>query len=256
MSGINYAECDEGYVERPNNDGTSSGTRKIRCAWDDRVALTSYILSENTVSVAGITIDVGSAHPSYPQWYAMGAAISPVTEKREQAYIEIAYKPLEFDPTEPALIREDRLGLANEVIPLAAHSVKFGDGTKADNEEDFLLTYMTYKVTLKNVTTVPMSAVLNCLNKVHSGTMTLRVGATNLGSCPGDQVLYQGIDDIVVGYTSAGVQRFDLTHNFLIAPIGLNKMYNPNSLATDVFARFETVTPSKYLTANFTTLGV
>jgi hypothetical protein len=256
MNGISYAECDEGWEEKPSNDGNSSGRRKIRCAWDDRTALADHILSANSTVVAGIPIDVGVAHPAYSNWYAQSVSITPVTEKREQAFIDIGYKPLEFDPIEPTLIREERLGLANEVFPLLSHSVKFPDGTKADNDEDFLLTYMTYKVTLKNVTTVPLGAVLSCLNKVHSGTMTIRVGSTNFGTIAGDQVLYQGIDDIVVGYTSGGAQRFDVTHNFLISPISLNKMYNPNSTAANVLARYETVTPAKYQTANLSSLGV
>ena len=256
MNSIPYAECDEGFEENPTVGTDSGGRRQLRCAWADRTALADYILTANSATVSGIDLQVGVAYSAdYPSWFANSVRITPDDAGRNFAKLDVTYKPVAFDPLSPALIREERIGLSTEIVPL---DLQNDDGSSTDSfAEGTLITYLTYKITLKNITTVPMAAVINCLNKTHTaaGTFTIRVGSSST-TVDGDQVLYQGIDDLQIGYTSGGGQRFDVTHNFLISPVGLNKVYNPAATDTYFFDRFVDAKPKRYDAADLSTLGV
>jgi hypothetical protein len=256
INGIACAVLDDGYKASFSNSGTNSAVRRIKCAWADAPALKTYLLTANNTTISGFTFEVGEEHPVYGGLFADTVDIEPLSGLFKDAILNVAYKPSEFDPTEPTVIREDRIGIASEVFPLMKESFKFGDGKSGSRDAEYLVAYLHYSVTLKNVSTVPIGAVINCLNKVHSGTMTVKIGNGSSTTVPGNQVLYNGIEDIVVGYTSSGPQKFDVTHNFLVAPISLQKEYNPYSTAANVWDRFEVVTPTKYGTANFSSLGV
>lgn len=256
INGIACAVLDDGYKASFSNSGTSSASRKIKCAWTDAPALKSYLLTANNTTISGFTFEVGEEHPLYVGLFVDTVDIEPLNGLFKEAVLVVGYKPSEFDPLEPTVIREDRIGIASNVVPLMKESFKFGDGKSGERDADYLVAYIHYSVTFKNVSTVPIGAVMTCYSKVHSGTMTVKIGSGSSTTVPGDQVLYNGIEDIVVGYTSSGPQKFDVTHNFLIAPISLQKEYNPYSTAGNVWDRFEVVTPTKYGTANFSSLGV
>ena len=202
---------------------------------------------------------VGMQHPNYGGMFCYDVKVSTLASESDPiafAVLDASYKPLPFNPSSPAVIYEDQITVNGEVQPIMQESMTFADGTQLPRDEGYLIQYLTYKRTLKNVSTVNLSAVTNCQNKVNSGAMTLHVGTANAVSIPAEYVLYVGIDDIKIQYTMSGSQRFDVTHCFLISPINLNYAYNPNSLAANVTDRFERVTPNKYEQADMSSLGI
>jgi len=260
-SGIAYAELEDGWTATFTGSSGGTGRRKLKCAWADHVTLMDYLLSANSFTVTGIDFVVGEQHPRYPSLFV--DSVTPTPEGKptgesawQDAVLDVTYRTLQFDPLDPQVIREDSVSLASEVVPLLRESVQFADESTMDRDAEMLITYLNYRVTLKGVSTVPLAAVYACLNHVSDANLNFKIGTGSSYAISGDQVLYQGIDDIKIAYTAGGAQKFDVTHSFLISPVSLNKEYNPNSTAANVFDRYEDVTPPKFEAANMSALGV
>ena len=266
MNGINYAEDDTAYVFTVSNSQNGSATRRFFCAWSDAGTLCDYIRSANSVTGL-VELTVGLAHPNVSGIYASDISVKPDGKYLsngawEYAQLDVQYKPLAFDPQSPSIVRETDIKVVTDLQTLPQKSVKFDNGTNPPQfttiDTDLLVCSMAYSVTLKGVTQVDMGTVCNSLNKVSSGNFTVRVGA-NVYSIAGDQVLYQGIDDVKSAFTSnssSSVQKFDVTHNFLISPVSLTKVYNPQATGTTMADKYQATVPPRYDSANLMGLGV
>lgn len=259
IGGVACNKQDTGYDATLSNEGASSCSATIRylCNFSDHITLANYLLEQ----YVGPTYVVGAQHPYYLNYFATSMKVGTLSapdQSWKYATLDVTYKPLQFDPAQPSVIYEDSIAVSGEVLPLLKQSVTFVNPpfNQIDRDANYLMEYLTYKRTLKNVTTVPLPAVLNCLNKVNATAMTLHVGSTNSYPVPTEQVLYNGIDEVKISYTPSGSQRFDVTHSFLVSPVNLNFEYNANNNAANVMDRFERVTPNKYELADMSSLGV
>lgn len=262
---VHYTEVDANWSASFSNvRNTQNGAKRtLRCKWEDSSLLIDFLLTENTTVVGALDVVIGSRHPLYLGMYVVGVEIkpfgNPVAESTwEFAELDVTYATLPFDIGSPEILREDGISYVTSLIPISKDSLLL-DSEPGSRDAQVMMTYLRYCVTLKGIKTVPASAIATCLNKLNSGSFTLRLGKGNTATIAANKVLYLGPSDIRIAYigsTSNTSQRFDITHTFLISPYDQNTEYDATATDALLKDRLVTCVPQKYETASFTGLGV
>lgn len=261
IGGINCWE-----MERRERVGRSAqeGTRKIMCAWADRLTLAVYLAGGTTV-VGGITqYSRPQPYPDAHQWSVWDIQIEgtdgdtgrTVDANGALAYkyavLTTIYKPLEFngDSIETGAEELD-FGTDAQTTGQADQIFKWSDNSApvkvlAQPVKKFTIIHFT-KV-IRSVPTLPItaiSALLDCVNN-----------ATFMGAATG-KMLFRGPRSCR-RFTTGGVANWDITYSFSLRSQDWRKVYRgPNETGG---AGWTTVLYSNgdpiYGAGDFTTLGI
>lgn len=147
----------------------------------------------------------------------------------QYAHIEVGYRTLFFDPTD---LKEVHVKTRSQSITLPAAAMEFQDEENNDPSSQSLpidpaipIAFQDIAVTLHLQSTIDEPTWDSCKNCVNQSAINV-VGPGGL-TWPAGHLLYLGWD-IDEKFTSGG-KIFEVTHNFLGAPVDHRKEFNPST---------------------------
>ena len=267
-----YTNIVDGSVTVNVQRGTASdATCSFYCRFQDQFAVATYLLTANNQTVGVYGMMLGAVHPIYTQFFCDDVKIEMVGENITETtwpYVKLncTYRPRVFEFGSPTIIREESLRITGQVLTIPGAMMTYG-GTPSSSPDTLYYPLLQYSVKVFNVTTLPLSTVLTCMNTVNSNTLTIQLGGSGTFSVPAGYALYEGIGDTSRTITLTGGDNWTITHTWLISPIKHNLIFVPELLNTvtsnittnivgSAAACFVMPDQPKYLTQDHSALGV
>jgi hypothetical protein len=244
FGGVTVNISDEGIKEHFSitNPSANKATRRIRCAWADRIPLIPALLG-GAVSGSNAFI-IGQPYPYFPGSGIGGSnqgfvcaelhiegdgLLSNFTAPSgdqiiayQRAVIDIIYRPWIYDQNGIATQRVSTSSnvLAVDTNPNAPPTMKWGNGDPMPPTQTPALTFTTTQITIERLVGVLNLGQITSLSN-HRNNAPLLGLAT-------DKVIFWGIGQSVRSISVLGASMWQLDYNMEFNPYGWNKLFRPD----------------------------
>jgi hypothetical protein len=225
---------DEGTREQFVRASTSSATRTLVCAWNDRVALIN-VLRGNVLqeSPAVVQYSPPAAYPDAPWLFVDTIDVEGIPGESglsvgtnglvayKYARIRVTYRSLPYlEGTETGVLSVD-YGSEWFTLSNSRPSLKFSDGSGEDVSTDLnpslRITTVAFRQTRNNLPSIPVNQIVAATDTVNQSSFQ--------GAAPGT-VKFDGAASQRRLFSN-GSPGWDLTYAFTYRPVGWNVAYDP-----------------------------
>ncbi len=229
-----YACWDEGTEETFNaaTPAENHAVRTLRCAWQDRLGITQWLMGGSSRTGAAATYHPAHAYPDQPNWSCRsvrlkGEGVLTVGAAGlvayERAVLSVTYGVPQWAVGDPNQLGEQEIDFAaaDYLVPPTRASFKWSDGTELPPAAVPSLRVTTIHYSRTRFGVDDFSALLATMESLTDTCNSI----TFEGAAP-ETILFRGARSRRT-ITSAGEQRWAVTFNFARNKLGWNVRWRP-----------------------------
>jgi hypothetical protein len=232
MINIGGILCSDDDAEESYEKNNIQATRRLTCAWNDRIALATAIMGGSTQNGVLTNLVAPLRYPDATFLRAEGIKIDGDGTKSIGPHGMVAYQwahlNIRYGTPDVSLTSEDvgvlQLDVSSQVLMPSQSEPTFK--WKSDNADlpveatpGVVVPIVDFTKSRRNLASIPMATILSLVDHVNS---------TSFEGASAGKVLYFGPSSLA-RITAGGYQNFEIAHRFQYHPYGHNKFLRPSS---------------------------